>query len=80
MLDFDLVVGLEILQVQDRLGFCCRGVGQLQRVGDPLAVAGNLLPGNAAPLRVVVDRQHLSGGRLRRGQRVGSERNEQGKG
>jgi hypothetical protein len=77
MLGRDFFVGLEVFQVEDRLCLGRDGVGELQGIGDPPPVAGNLGTGDAAPLRVVVDGQRLFRGRLRGRQRVrGSNRNQ----
>ena len=50
---------LEVADVQDGLRLGRDGVGELQRVGQPRAIARQFLPADAAPLRVVVDGERL---------------------
>ncbi len=66
-----LDVGLQIQQVQDRLGLGRDGVGQLEDVGNPPAVSRDLPAGDLAPFGVIVDGHGLLGGGFRLRQRVG---------
>ena len=64
---------LEVEDVQNRLRLGRDRVGKCECVGHPLPVARDLLAGDAAPLRVVVDRERLLRRGLRPRQRVGGK-------